>query len=701
MSKTPESLTGTSMDIPTENRARLKQLFPTVFTETLDDSGELVESVDFERLKAELGTFTDLFESRRERYGMDWPGKKDALRLIQTPSAATLKPCREESVNFDTTENLFIEGDNLEVLKLLQKSYYGKIKMIYIDPPYNTGKEFIYPDNFKENLDTYLEYAGLIDGDGKKFSTNTANEGRFHTKWMNMMYPRLYLARNLLKDDGVIFISIDDNEVTNLRKICDEIFGEENFIDPIIWKKRYGGGAKEKFLVALHEYSLVYAKSITDLADFYIPLDEESIKRYYVNRDSNYESRGPFRTHPLEAMKSFDLRENLNFSITAPNGEEIWPVRQWRWGQERVVEARKNNEIEYTKGKDGKWVLYSKQYLKNEDGEIRKTKPFSIIEDVYTQHGTNEIVKILGDAKYFDFPKPSLLLEKLITIGLNYDHDSIVLDFFSGSCTTAHAVISLNKKDNGNRKFIMVQLPEPCDQNSEAFKAGYKTIADIGKERIRRAINQMKESPESSSKPSPSENNKLKQQTLFDDGIPQNNESGSTQTALESTVNNLDLGFKVLKLDKSNFKQWQKLDPATPPEKIEKQLELFVEHIEPKASQEDLLYEILIKAGFMPTTKISILELKDGKLSDTDEKTSPEPSSLNVFSVENGALLLCLEKTITKELIDAVADCEPMQFICLDAAFNGNDQLKANAVQTFAARNMQREKHNQIVFKTV
>ncbi len=225
-----EKMNGNSLDISAENRARLKALFPTVFTETVNDKGELVESVDFEKLKAELGTFTDLFENRRERYGMDWPGKKDALRLIQTPSAATLKPCRDESVNFDTTENLFIEGDNLEVLKLLQKSYYGKVKMIDIDPPYNTGKEFIYPDNFSESLETYLKYAGLIDGDGKKFSTNTANEGRFHTKWLNMMYPRLYLARNLLRDDGVIFISIDDNEVSNLRKLCDEIFGEENFV---------------------------------------------------------------------------------------------------------------------------------------------------------------------------------------------------------------------------------------------------------------------------------------------------------------------------------------------------------------------------------------------------------------------------------------------------------------------------------------
>ena len=260
-----EKLTGTSLDIASDNRAKLKQFFPSVFTEAKNQEGELVETLDFEKLKAELGTFTDLFESRRERYGMDWPGKKEALHLIQATSSATLKPCREESVDFDNTENLFIEGDNLEVLKLLQKSYYNKIKMIYIDPPYNTGNEFIYPDNFSESLETYLEYAGLIDGDGKKFSTNTANEGRFHTKWLNMMYPRLYLARNLLKDDGVIFISIDDNEASNLRKLCDEIFGEENFVACVSWQKKYAVSNNYKGIASIRDFILVYRKSETRL----------------------------------------------------------------------------------------------------------------------------------------------------------------------------------------------------------------------------------------------------------------------------------------------------------------------------------------------------------------------------------------------------------------------------------------------------
>lgn len=315
----PEKLPGTSIDISAENRAHLKQLFPSVFTETKNDKGELVESVDFEKLKAELGSFSDLFESRRERYGMDWPGKKEALWLIQTPSFATLKPCREESVDFDTTENLFIEGDNLEVLKLLQKSYYGKVKMIYIDPPYNTGKEFIYPDNFSESLETYLEYPGLLDGEGKKFSTNTANEGRFHTKWLNMMYLRLYLARNLLKDDGVIFISIDDNEVSNLRKVCDEIFGEENFVANVVWQRAFSPKNDAKFLSANHDHVLIFGKNL----ELFIPgRFERTVEANdrYSNPDDD--PRGNWTSGDL-SVKTYS--EKYDYKITTPAGRIVSP----------------------------------------------------------------------------------------------------------------------------------------------------------------------------------------------------------------------------------------------------------------------------------------------------------------------------------------------------------------------------------------
>lgn len=658
----PEKMDLRSMDMSAKNRATLKNLFPGVFVETRNRKGELVESIDFEKLKAELGTFSDVFEKRRERYGMDWPGKKDCMKLIQQPSVATLKPDRGESVNFDDTENLFIEGDNLEVLKLLQKSYYGKIKMIYIDPPYNTGKEFIYPDKYSETLETYLAYAGLVDDEGKKFSSNTPNEGRYHTKWLNMMYPRLYLARNMLREDGMIFISIDDNEASNLRKICDEIFGEENFVDNIIWKKRYGGGAKEKYLVSLHEYVLIYAKDLQSINLIDVPLTEESIKRYYTHKDKNYAKRGPYRTHPLEAMKSFEERQNLVFPIPAPDGQEVWPKRQWRWGKNRADEALKKDEIEFTKDKNGNWVLSSKQYLKDENGTIRTTKAFSIIDDIYTQHGTNEIIDIFGNAQVFPFPKPSKLMMKLIEVGTNNSEDCIVMDFFAGSCALAHAVYVQNQKDLGSRRFIVTQLPERIDINSEAYKAGFKNIADIGKERIRRIIKTIK-----------SERN----QKLLDDR--------DKLPGMAEDIPDLDLGLKVFKLDKSNFKVWDGSDPNASEEKLSDQLELFVDHIDPRASQEDILYELLLKAGFMPTEKVEKIELA-GK---------------TVFVIVEGALLICLEKEITRELIDAVAEAEPTQFICLDRGFKGNDQIKANAVQTFAACNQAKDSSEQIVFRTV
>ncbi len=645
----PENMKGTTLDIAAENRARLKQLFPTVFTETYNDKGELTESIDFAKLQAELGTFSDTFESRRERYGMEWSGKKEALHLIQTLSSATLKPCRAESVNFDTTENIFIEGDNLEVLKLLQTSYYGKVKMIYIDPPYNTGKEFIYPDNFSETLETYLEYAGLIDGDGKKFSTNTANEGRFHTKWLNMMYPRLYLARNLLRDDGVIFISIDDNEVSNLRKMCDEIFGEEALVGVFSWKNKYGAGAKTKGLIEVHEYIFCYSK--LKLIDIEAELTKEQMDEYEKKKDEKYSVRGGYITQPL-MTKSLDDRINLQYTIEY-NGEIIKPRKQWVWEEKRLLKAIQDNEIVFKKKKNGEYSVRAKVYLKNELGIVRKGKPISSLNGPFNQEGTEEVAGLLGE-DIFSFPKPKKLLRYLISFVLNNteDKDGIYLDFFAGSATTAHAVLDLNK-DGGNRKFILVQLPEPCAPDSEAFKAGYKTIPDIGKERIRRVIKKF----------NTEEEGKLD----LDNAAKQ------------------DRGFKVLKLDKSNFRQWQKLEPSASTEQILDQLTLHIDHIDHKATQEELLYEILLKAGFALTDKI-------------------EPKTITgkeLFSVSDGALLLCLEESVTKELIDAVIDLNPQQFLCLDSAFHGNDQLKANTVQTFNAHNMQKEKHNQILFKTV
>jgi adenine-specific DNA-methyltransferase len=633
MTERVEKLNGGSLDISAENRARLKALFPAVFTETRNAQGELVESVDFEKLKAELGTFTDLFENRRERYGMDWPGKKDALRLIQTPSYATLKPCRDESINFDTTENLFIEGDNLEVLKLLQKSYYGKVKMIYIDPPYNTGKEFIYPDNFTESPETYLEYAGLIDGEGKKFSTNTANEGRFHTKWLNMMYPRLYLARNLLRDDGVIFISIDDNEASNLRKMCDEIFGEENFVTSITRRTKVGGGSAAKQVAVEHDYVLVYLKNIASAKEFYAPYDSEYLKRF-----KEKDNIGPYYWDTFERSYT----GTKPYKITAPDGAFLEGF--WFKSEASFHDDISKGEIRFVSKKDKTWSVQ----IKTRPSEGRKIRSLLVDNDFKS---SQDDLEQLGLGSIFDFPKPKKLVMELSSACT--DENNIILDFFSGSATTAHAVFDLNKQDQCTRKFILVQLPEPCAADSEAFKAGYKTIADIGKERIRRVIKKLNEETQGS--------------LNLDGAVKQ------------------DRGFKVLKLDQSNFKQWQKLAPDATSEQIQKQLEMHIDHVRHEATPEDLLYEILIKSGFMPTEKVRTITL----------------AGIQVFSIANGGLLICLADTITKKLIDAVAEADPQQFVCLDAAFKGNDQLKANAVQTFNARNQGKEKHNQIVFKTV
>ncbi len=652
-SNAPEKMDMRSMDIRANNRARLKQLFPSVFTETVNENGDLVESIDVEKLKAELGTFSDLFESRRERYGMDWPGKKDAMKLIQQPSVGTLKPCREESVNFDNTEHLFIEGDNLEVLKLLQKSYYGRVKVLCLDPPYNTGKEFIYPDNFSETLETYLSYAGLADGQGRKFSTNTPNEGRFHTRWLNMMYPRLYLARNLLRDDGVIFITIDDNEISNLRKLCDEIFGEENFIATIAWKHTQQSKNDERHFSRHYNSIIVYAKAKESLENFAFPRTAKDNKNY-SNPDND--PKGEWRSGDV---RSPNYRKTLRYDIVTPKGTIILPPENgWRWSQDEVSRKIKTGEIIFSSDETR---IIRKIYLADQEGRTPENL-WAGEEYGTTREANSELKDFFNGNAPFDTPKPSLLIKKFLNLFYR-NKDCLILDFFAGSCTTAHAVLDLNKEDGGNRQFIMVQLPEPCDENSEAFKAGYKTIADIGKERIRRVIKKIEA-----------------EQAAAEKDAASNLPGMATEQPAQ-----VDLGFKVFKLDKSNFKLWDGADPDISEEKLARQLELFVDHIHPKASPGDVLYELLLKAGFTLTETV-VKKTMAGK---------------TVFSVADGALLICLENAITRELIDAVAEAEPIQFICLDRTFKGNDQLKANAVQTFEARNQGRDKAQQIVFRTV
>ncbi len=577
-----------SADILAENIEQLKALFPEAFTEG---------KIDFNVLKQLLGGTVD---EREEKYGLNWHGKRRARQLALTPSTGTLRPCPEDSVDWDTTQNIVIEGDNLEVLKLLQKSYAGKVKIIVIDPPYNTGKDFVYPDDFQDNIKNYLELTGQVEG-GRKISSNTETSGRFHTDWLNMMYPRLKLARNLLREDGVFCASIDDCERDSLRKACDEIFGEENFVESIIWKKRYGGGAKEKHLVSVHEYILVYSRNINELGELYVPQSKEAIERYYTKRDHNYEKRGAYRTHPLEATKSMGDRPNLVFPIPGPNGTQVMPKRQWLWSRERVAIALENGGIEFLKDKEGSWTAHSKQYLKNEEGEVRQAKVFSIIDNVFSQHGTNELLELFGNAQIFPFPKPTGLIRPLLEFGAP-EPDGIILDFFAGSATTAHAVMDLNASDNGHRRFILVQLPEPLDpsESKEAVefcdKLGKpRTIAELTKERLRRAGKKIRE---------------------------------------ENPMFAGDIGFRVFKLDTTNIRAWE---PDR--ENLSQTLLDSVEHLKGDRSESDVLYELLLKLGLDLCVPM-------------EQKTI---AGKTVHSIGAGTLLVCLAAEISREEIELLA----------------------------------------------
>jgi adenine-specific DNA-methyltransferase len=623
--------------------------------ETRNEKGELVESIDFEKLRAELGTFSDMFESRRERYGMDWPGKKDCLKIIQQPSIGTLKPCRKESVNFDSTENLFVEGDNLEVLKLLQKSYYGRVKMIYIDPPYNTGREFIYPDNYTESLNTYLAYAGLVDDEGKRFSTNTPNEGRFHTKWLNMMYPRLYLARNLLREDGAIFISIDDNEVYNLRLLMNDIFGEENFIATVIWQKVYSPKNSARLFSEDHDYILVYARNAVSWTPNLLPRTAEADARY-ENLDND--PRGDWKPGDLTARNYYSEGQ---YEAISPSGRRFKASigRYWVVKSEKFLELDKDRRIWW--GPHGDNMPAIKRFLSEVKQGIVAQTLWKYEEVGHTQEAKKELLEFVGfeyTDNVLDTVKPTRLLQRIIQLSTTVSENDIVLDFFAGSSSLAHAAIKQNNEDSGNRKFICVQLPELLP----IAETKLKTIADIGKERVRRAIKKIDEEQKTKIKGA---GNQL---PGFEDEQPQ-----------------LDLGFKVFKLDRSNFKIWDGSNAEASEKELIQQLQLHIDHIDPAATPEDILYELLLKSGFVPTQKVEKLTMA-GK---------------TIFSIAEGALLICLEGEITRELVEAVAEAAPRQFICLDEGFGGNDQLKANAVQTFAARNQSREKADQIVFRTV
>ena len=636
-----------SQDVAAQKREELKQLFPSVFTEAKNEKGELVESVDFEKLKALVGEFSDVFESRRERYGMDWPGKKECMTVIQRQSSGALKPKRSESVNFDSTKNVFIEGDNLEVIKLLQKSYYGKVKMIYIDPPYNTGNEFVYPDNFTESLSTYLSFAGLVNDEGKKFSSNSGTEGRFHTKWMNMMFSRMYLARNLLSEDGVICVSIDDHEITNLRKILDEVFGEENFVATICWQKRYVSNVTAKWLSDMHDFVVVYARKKSNVEVNSWDRTEEQLKAY---KNPDNDTRGSWRAQDLSASKPYSAGQ---FEITGPTGKLFNPPpnRYWRCNKKQFDEWQRDNRIWWGVNRDARPML--KAFLSESERGITPHTWWTYEFAGHNKEATLEMKKLFSGDSPFDTPKPVKLLKRLLELFCS--STAIVMDFFAGSAPFAQAVLE-KQLDGMDCSFLCVQLPEPTERED------YATIADIAFERIKLAIEQSREKHEAK-------------------------ETANSQllNAMKEEVIEPDFGVRKFVLDKSSFTSWQSDSTESTVEELETQLELAVDHICPGATTEEILFELLLKAGRELNQKIEERKLVGGTL----------------FSIEEDSVVICLEDEITQELLDEVVKLEPIQFICLDKAFQGNDQLKANAVQTFSAHNHGRDKADQIIFRTV
>ncbi len=605
----------TSPDLTQSNIDRVAALFPNVVTETLSDAGSPKRAIDFDALRQELSDH--IVEGPQERYQLDWPGKRAAAFAANAPIAKTLRPVREESVDFDNTRNLFIEGDNLDALKLLQESYLGKVKLIYIDPPYNTGNDFVYNDDFAEASADYLSRSGQASDTGERLVANPESNGRFHSDWLTMMYSRLRLARNLLRDDGVICVSIDDIERDNLGRLMAEVFGADNFVDALIWKKRYGGGAKERHYVTLHEYVLVFARNINALPNLETALTEESISRYYKSKDANHAVRGPYRTHPLEATKSMGDRPNLVYPIPGPRGD-IWPARQWLWGKERALTALAQGELEFAEGRTGDLTVHTKQYLRDEDGVVRRGKPFSIIDNVFTQHGTNEMLELFGNAQVFPFPKPVAFLRQLIDV-LASGADDIVLDFFAGSASTAHAVLSQNASDGGTRPFVLVQLPEKTADRSSSRKAGFDTIAAISRERIRRAGRKF-------------------------DGL------------------GVDTGFRTFNVDTTSMAQVLN----TPDTINQLTLDQLEASIKSDRTPEDLLFQVLLDWGLELALPI--------KRQQIDER--------EVFVVDDGGLIACFESSVSLGLVRQIAEQQPVRAVFRDDAF-ATDAERINAEQIF------------------
>ncbi len=608
----------------------LKAHLPEVFKEGKIDCGTL---------KKTLG---EAVSDENERYGLTWAGKSNCFRVIQEPTTATLKPVREESVNFDETENIFIEGDNLEVLKVLQKPYYGKVKMIYIDPPYNTGNDFIYNDSFKTSRSEYLEEAGETDENGNLRSDglmkNSKDRGHYHSDWLNMMYPRLFLARNLLKEDGVIFVSIDDNEVKNLRAIMDEIFGEENFEGHIHWRRRHNQPNDPNKLIGLvAEHILVYAKNSAELKK--TGVGKLELTGDFSNPDND--PRGEWNSKP---WKTGSNQGGSKYKITLPDGTIL--DEEWMGDKKTYETLLADGRIYFPKNGSGfprKKIFKSERELSGQSA----TNWFSHNDSGHNQEASVELAELFDDKKnIFDNPKPTKLIKKLIALG-NLNNGEVILDFFAGSGTTAHAVMALNAEDGGDRKCISIQLAELCNEKSEAHKTGFKTIAEISKERIRRAGKKIAET--------------VSEKRGYLNGLREvygykKREINEVQGDMDKPAYDFDFGFKVFKLDGSNFKIWEsQIEDA---EKLVKQMDIFVDNGKGKSNQEAVLYELIVKSGLDLNSKVE--------------------NKGQFYSVNSGELIVCLAENVGQTLVDEILTEKPSKVLCLDSSFGGNDQLKTN-----------------------
>ena len=611
-----------SPNFKTELAKQLEELVPEAIADGKIDVAKLKELLDSDAA------------DESERFGLFWPGKLRAIRAAQTPTTATLKPEPELSKDWDTTKNVFIEGDNLEALKILQKHYHGKIKMIYIDPPYNTGKDFVYPDNYKEGLQTYLEWTKQVNEKGHKLSSNSESDGRYHSHWLNMMYPRLKLARNLLTDDGVIFISIDDSEASNLRKVADEIFGERNFVAQFVWHSSTGGGIRAKYVNISHQYVLCYVRSTDCARTFWAPLSPEAVKQYKQS-----DEKGPYRDKDF-AWKNSSQNPNQIYPIQAPDGQTIKPKTGYIY---RFISSRFKKELESgnvtfkrtdtgpfidDNGVQAHWNIYIKKYLSDGKGAPTSVIPRGLVG--INNEGTSELQELFGE-RLFENPKNVRLLDYLGEIGS--DESSIVLDFFSGSSTTAHAIMQLNAEDGGNRRHIQVQLPEPVDPSSATGKAGFKTIADIARKRI----------------------------DLAGEKVGQDY---AERLAKRDTP--LDVGYRTYKLTDTNFSKWRETSD-TDATTLEQHLFDLRENADDDADQLALLTEILLKQGYSLTEKVEPIEVE----------------GLDVLSVAGGLALAYVNEQVKPTLgqLRAVVDREPERLIILEDAFQGDDQLKTNLVQ--------------------